>query len=175
MLNLLNLDAETRDLMIREIEADVSASKLYMSPRLSVTGKSDYLTILKQAVQNFDDSWMASQLNLNGRLNQIEQRTTKNGITNAKVPVNAHETLAEGEFNRFYVRALCLRAIENHISSLIVFRAKTVSNPRPESNAKIGTSVDPQRLLNDLRQNIGIDTALGLPSGPNSGLSVKLP
>jgi hypothetical protein len=30
-------------------------------------------------------------------------------------------------------------------------------------------------LLDDLRTNVGVDTALGLPAGPNSGLSAMIP
>ena len=55
-----------------------------------------------------------------------------------------------------------------------VYRAKHVDNPRPESEAKIGVLVDAQKLLNDLRTNPGVEPALGIPPGPNSGLSVQL-
>ena len=58
---------------------------------------------------------------------------------------------------------------------MIAYRAKQVSNPRPELEALIGQSIDPAKLLNDLQTKIGVDTALGLPAGPNSGLSAKLP
>lgn len=57
---------------------------------------------------------------------------------------------------------------------LIVYRAKNVTNSRPESQMKIGQTFNPHQLLKDLRENIGTDTALGLPAGPNSGLSVQL-
>jgi hypothetical protein len=88
---------------------------------------------------------------------------------------NAHEMLAEGEFNRFYIRALCLRAIEDGIPDVVVYRAKPVENPRSESQQKIDEHVSPEALLRDLRIHPGVDTALGLPPGPNSGLSVRLP
>ena len=106
-------------------------------------------------------------------LNATEQRRTKNGYSTVKVPVTAHETLSEGEFNRFYIRALCLRAIAEE-SSLIYYRAKQVANPRSETQARIGKLADAQSLLSELRINPGVDTALGLPPGPNSGLSVRL-
>jgi hypothetical protein len=93
----------------------------------------------------------------------------------ARVPITAAETLGEGEFNRFYIRALCVHAINDGIKTLIVYRAKVVANARVESEMKIDTGVDPVRLLGDLRNNPGVDTALGLPAGPNSGLSVRLP
>ena len=88
---------------------------------------------------------------------------------------NAHEMLAEGEFNRFYIRALCLRAIEDGMAQVIVYRAKAVQNARSESERKIGQGVPVEALLRDLRTHPGVDTALGLPPGPNSGLSVRLP
>lgn len=74
---------------------------------------------------------------------------------------------------RFYMRAVCIQALD--LSAKIrVYRAKLVTNPRPESGVKIGSIVNPAELLEDLRRNIGVDTFLGLPSGPNSGLCVRL-
>lgn len=176
LLTLTNLDDQTRKYMLEEIESDIaSPQRFYISPRLSNIGRNDYPLLLKQAVESQNDEWLANQLQQNGRLNETEQRRTKNGITNAKVPYNAHEMLAEGEFNRFYIRGLCRRAIEEGSNELVVYRAKEVANPRIESQAKIGTRVNAQSLLNDLRTHPGVDTALGLPAGPNSGLSVKLP
>lgn len=87
---------------------------------------------------------------------------------------NAHEMLAEGEYTRFYMRAICLRALEDGIAHVVVYRAKEVEKARSESEQKIGQQVSTQALLNDLRTSKGVDTALGLPPGPNSGLAVKL-
>jgi hypothetical protein len=109
-----------------------------------------------------------------GRLNPLEPRATKNGTTMVKVPVTAPQTLAEGEFNRFYIRGLCLRALEERKTSVIAYRAKQVENPRTESIAIEGKSFNPEAILKDLRANIGVDTVLGLPPGPNSGMSIKL-
>jgi len=174
-LSLLNLDQTVRELMIKEIEADISAGRLYVSRRLSPSGVKDYPALLKEAVQSYDDFWLTSQLAAPGRLNATETRNTKRGAITAKLPYNAPEMLAEGEFNRFYLRALCLLAMQSNVSNLIVYRAKEVINPRPESQSMIGKSIDPEKLLADLRANPGVDTALGLPAGPNSGLSAKLP
>jgi hypothetical protein len=110
-----------------------------------------------------------------GRLNPTEPRNTKNGVTWAKVPVTAPETLAEGEFNRFYARGLCRRAIDEGKPKVQVYRAKQVVNARSESEALLGQSLPADKLLEDLRASVGTDTALGLPPGPNSGLSIRLP
>ena len=162
--------------MLDEIEMDIANNDLYISSRLSSTGQNDYVSLLKQAVELHDDAWLAQQLRLSGRINATEQRKTpKGGTTTARIPVTAPETLAEGEFNRFYVHGLCRRAIDEGISDLIIYRAKQVTNPRPDSEGKIGTRINTQALLNDLRTHRDVDPALGLPAGPNSGLSVKLP
>jgi hypothetical protein len=58
---------------------------------------------------------------------------------------------------------------------LLVYRAKAVMVPRADSQAMIGIMIDAKALLADLRIHQGVDTALGLPNGPNSGLSVRLP
>lgn len=161
--------------MLDEIRADMRASILYSGRRLSPTGLQQYPTLLLQAAQSQDDSWLATQLRIPGYFNPTEIRNLKSGPISAKVPSNAPDMLAEGEFNRFYMRGLCLYAIANGIQTLVVYRAKQVNNPRPDSQRLLGTTVNPSALLADLRANIGIDTILGLPAGPNSGLSVRLP
>lgn len=175
MLSLVNLDV-VRNLMVEEMELDRSEGKLYKSTRLNQRGIAEYPEILREALENYDDHWLANQIKQRNLLNSTEKRKKKNGgWSTVKVPSNAHHMLAEGEFNRFYCRALCRYAIENDIEALIIYRAKHVSEPQPESTRKIGKSVIAQRLLDDLRNRIGIETALGIPAGPNSGLSVRLP
>lgn len=175
-LRLENLDARTRQLMLDELEQDVAAGRLYISPRLSERGQSDYEALLQAAIESGDDVSFADGLRSRGRMSPTEQRRKpRGGLTTAKVPVTAPETLAEGEFNRFYARGLCRRALEDGVNELVVYRAKEVRDPRPESEAMIGTRIDARALLEDLRTHPGIEPALGLPPGPNSGLSVRLP
>jgi hypothetical protein len=175
-LKLVNLDEKTRRYMRAEIDSDISSSNLYTSPRLNPRGVQAYPNLLREAAEKYDDSWLAERLRRDGLMKtEEERRKPKGGHTIAKVPATAPDTLAEGEFNRFYIRGLCLRAIDDNIPELIIYRAKEVSSPRRESEAKIGERIDPQSLLRDVRTHAGVDTALGLPPGPNSGLSVRLP
>ncbi len=171
-----NLDERTRELMLDEVNLDVSQGTLYLSKRLTEEGKQNYEALLKEAIQNNDDVGLGNELRGRGYMKSSEERRKpKGGFTIARVPVTAAETLAEGEFNRFYIRGLCLRAIADNIEALIIYRAKKVINPRFESEQMIGKEKDPKSLLEDLRQNPGVEPALGLPPGPNSGLSVHLP
>jgi len=174
LLTYQNLDSETRKHMLSEYEADSSSGKLYISPRLTESGKARYVTLLKEAISVHDDEWLAKKLSEEGLFNETEERIVKGKPVVAKIPIIAHTTLAEGEFNRFYIRGLCARVINARTNKLIVYRAKLVSNPRAESEAKIGTIIEAVSLLADLKKSVGIDTAFGLPPGPNSGLSVKI-
>jgi hypothetical protein len=171
----MDLDADTRPLMLAEIDDDIGADKLYLSNRLSAFGRDVYPALLREAALFFDESWLAEKLRSRNCFSPTYQRRNPaGGFSDARMPANAADTLAEGEFNRFYMRGLCRRAIRDGVAGLAVYRAKTVKDPRPESEAKIGQLISPQTLLDDLRQNIGIDTSLGLPAGPSSGLCVKL-
>jgi hypothetical protein len=123
---------------------------------------------------NGNEESLAKELLSQRYMKTFTERKTKSGIQMVKMPENAHLTLAEGEFNRYYIRALCRRALEDQCGDIEVCRVKEVTVPRPESVAKIGQIVDPNKLLEDLRVNVGIDTAFGLPAGPNSGLSIRI-
>jgi len=174
MLNLVDLDSETRRWMLEELKHDIGEHKLYLSKRFTTAGERDYPELLRKAIQSHNEDWLAAQLRLAGRINEMEQSQRGGKTFEKRVPVNAAETLAEGEFNRFYLRGLCRRALDEGQAAVVVYRAKFVSQPRLESEQMIGKALDPQTLLRDLRENVGVDTALGLPPGPNSGLSGKL-
>lgn len=168
-----NLDKNTRDEMLAEVAKDEENKNLAYSKRFSETGTIQYAGLLKAAITEGNEESLAESLKANNCFAQSETRTIKDKQIMAKTPSNTSTIFAEGEFNRFYARALSVLAIRDG-KKLIVYRAKETQNPRPESEAKIGTEIDPNKLLKDLRTNIGIDTALGIPAGPNSGISVEL-
>lgn len=114
---------------------------------------------------------MATALRAPGVLDTIEVR-----VKGPKaIPWNAADTLAEGEFNRFYARGVARRACEEEHGQVVVYRAKQVAKPRADSERRIGAHVDAEALLADLRASVGMEPALGLPPGPSSALSVRLP
>ncbi len=176
-LNYLDLGiANLRAAMLSEAATDLSAGKMYIGPYLNDDGATRWPGLLSEAIEHGSDGTLAAELVSRHCFRSFTQRRKPTGgFTTVKVPFTAPEMLSEGEFNRYYIRALCLYAIALSIPYLIVYRAKQVMNPRPESEMKIGTHINPVTLLADLRTHIGVDTALGLPAGPNSGLSVKLP
>lgn len=176
-----NLDEMTRSYIIQEVERDSTHGTLYLSPRLTERGRRDWPELLLTAVRDGDESSLAERLRGTGRLKEVEYRRSHSRrgwgrVQEVKVPFTAAMTLAEGEFNRFYIRGLCLRAIEAGIAEVVVYRGKHVENPRPESRYLIGRRMAASAMLDDLRIHCGEEEpSLRVPGGPNSGLSVHLP
>jgi hypothetical protein len=172
-INHENLDEKTRSYMLKEI----ALGNHYISPRLTDAGKVQWATPIESAAMTFNDNWLANQL-LAGNFLKTEESYTRSGkVYSRRInQPNAAEQLSEGEFNRFYLRGLALRAIEEGKDSLQVYRGKAVAHPREESEAKIGTKVSAQLVLETLRTNdfVTIDHALGVPGGSNSGLTARL-
>ena len=156
-----NLDNKTREFMLKEIELDCQNRKMYISPRLNAIGHRNWESLLKDAALEHNDDWLANELRQRECMNSYTLRNTRGVVTSCKVPITAPETLSEGEFNRFYCRGLCARAIEEGIKEVEVYRGKYVENPRTESQLKIGKRFDPSTLLNDLRTAQGVEPAIG--------------
>jgi alpha-galactosidase/6-phospho-beta-glucosidase family protein len=169
-----NLDEETRKLMKEELELDLEKENLYISKRLNDKGKDIYPTLLKRAIECGTEATLAEQIRSNNLLNTTYRRKNASGYSDVKMPKNAAETLADGEFSRFYARAICLRAIRENKKEVRVYRAKNSVVLRKKSESKIGMKVNAEELIEDLRNNVGRETFLGIPNGPNSGLSVEL-
>jgi hypothetical protein len=168
-----SLDAMTRQKMVEEFNHDLQNNNLYLSKRFTLDGKAYYPQKLPQHLQDGNDDSLAIDLmNANCFLTHEDRQTVK-GIIKVKVPETASQTFSEGEFNRYYIRGVCLRAISEG-KKILIYRGRNSENPRKESEAMIGTFLDPASLLIDLRNNIGVDTVLGLPPGPNSGLTTEL-
>lgn len=160
--------------MIAELDRDIQGGDLYISARLTGAGALEWPDLLREALVKYDDVWLTEQIRTRNLMHMTEQRRARGGsITTAKVPHNAPEMLAEGEFNRFYIRGLCKHAIDCDGTEVEVYRGKDVSHPRPESQVMIGKRLPADQLLQDLRTSQGVEPALGLPPGPNSGLTVR--
>ncbi len=163
-LKLEDLDARTRDFMLDEFERDRLEGRLYLSPWLSDLGRAHYADLLTLAIRCGNDESLAAFVK--GLLLET--------YNERRVPCNAHTTLAEGEFNRFYIRGLCRRAIEERVPQLEIVRAKDVYMPRALSQKRLGALVEPGCLLLDLRTHVGAPPVHGVPLW-GSGLSVRIP
>ena len=168
-----NLDEQTRRFMVEEIEAATSDDNLYFSKRFNSAGISAWPTLLLEAAQAHNEHWLAYQLEAHGLMVGMEgARIPSGGYTVKHVPATAAETVAEGQFNRYYILGLCRRALAERQAEVFIYRAKEVRDPRPESQGLIGSSCDPSELLAQIRPR---ESSLGHKLlKPNSGLSVCL-
>lgn len=167
-----NLDPTTRRLAIAELDADIAADRFHVSERLRPGSVAEYQRLLREALRYYDDRWLEERLG--GMLVDFEmRRTPSGGETTAKLPEAAPRMLAEHDFNRYYMRGVCLRAIEEARAVVEVYRARLSLEPRPESAELEGHRLPAAELLDQLR---GRPSEAGLPplGRPNSGLSVRL-
>jgi hypothetical protein len=174
MFQFENLDGNTRAAMLEAIEEAERSNNIYYSTRFNEAGNKQWLALLRQAAQEHNEHWLAYQLEANGLMKDFEgAHKPTGGYTIKHVPHTAAETMAEGQFNRFYILGLCKRARAEGISQLVVYRAKERSDPRPESQSLIGTRLSIEEIESQLKE-----TRASFKSQlvkPNSGISVKLP
>jgi len=168
-----NLDPITRRHSVAELDADIASGSFHASDRLRPTAIADYQRLLRDALRYYDDLWLEERSG--DLIVDFEPRQTRTGgQTTAKVPEMASRMLAEGDFNRYYMRGVALRAIEEGRPTLEVYRARLSLEPRPESAVLEGSELSARDVLDYLRGKRTEDPAtIGL-ARPNSGLSVRL-
>jgi hypothetical protein len=171
--NFRDLNEDTRRFMVDEIEAAIREGNLYFSRRFNQAGYEEWPALLLEAAKEHNGHWLAYQLESRGTIKGLEGSwTPSGGYTIKHVPHTAAETMAEGQFNRYYILGLCRRALAEGKAQVFVYRAKEVRKPRPESNQIIGQSRDPSELIEQIRP---VKSSLGHELlQPNSGLSIHL-
>lgn len=166
-----NLDVVTRAHMIDQVLEAEKTQNLYFSKRFSPEGQRRWPNLLRQAAKDHNEHWLAYQLEANACFINMESRHLQSGgYTIAHVPCSASETMAEGQFNRFYMLGLCHRAIDEGKDCVTVYRAKEVTSPREESCVLIGKKYAPKLLMDEIGP---VEKSLRHELlRPNSGLSI---
>lgn len=164
---------EIRSFMVEEVELD--GSNLYCSSYFTDAGAAAWKQLLLDACRSGDDVSLANSLRAGGFIKHFTQRRTKNGFSQVRVPHDAHETIAESNFSRFYLRALCRLASERGVPFLVGYRAMSVMEPRAGSQQKIGAMFDAAAMLEDLRATMDRNPQLGMPPGVGSGILARFP
>jgi hypothetical protein len=164
------LDARTRGLMAEEIVLATQTNNLYYSARFTEPAKTQWPELLLRAAKDRDEQWLEQQLQ---DIHAMKPRELKSkpsgGYTQASVPDTAAETYSDGQINRFYIAAICRRAIDDKVGSVRIYRAKQRGEPRPESRVLEGAHKDASALLREVRES---ETSLRCDLlKPNSGLT----
>jgi hypothetical protein len=157
--------------MLAVMLQDVNKGTPYLGKHLSEIGRSAYPERLERAIASGTPESFAMSLGTVPGPLWISSYVKKNGVE-AAVSSDAAYRLAGGEFNRYYMRAICLQAIEQG-RKVIVYRAKWAENPR-DDGPREGEALDPAQVLVDLRNDYDVPPMTGMPHGPNSGLSLRL-
>jgi hypothetical protein len=170
MFEFEDLTPDTRSRMLQELERDLNARTIFYDSRLTKNGRAAYLRVLMTALESGTPENLSEAILSNSLLNPTETRDVGQGrLVQAKVSKIAHRNIGEAEFNRYYMRAICLKAIEQGNDEVEVYRARPSTNPRPDTADRMNA----KELLEHLRTtNISVP---GSFPGPNSGRSVRIP
>jgi hypothetical protein len=168
-----SLDPVTRRYALAELDADLASDKFHISERLRPTAIEEYKRYFRDAIRYYDDRWLeehASDL-----LVDFEHRRTRSGgQTTAKIPEMATRMMAEGDFNRYYMRGVALRAMEEGRDVVEVYRARLSLEPRKESAELEGHRLPAREVLEYLRGESSENPDVAALGRTNSGLSVRL-
>lgn len=172
-LHYENLDPTTRRYALEELQRDIDDGTFHASDRLRPEAVGEYKRLLNEAIRYYDDRWLEERAE-DLVVEHEPRRTRSGGVIEARVPTMAVRMLAEGDFNRYYMRGVCLRAIEEERGVVEVYRARLSLEARPESAELEGRRVDPHEILSWLRGEPSDDEGAARLGRPNSGLSIRL-
>lgn len=177
-LNYTNLNETTRRFMLIELDRGGH----FISPRLTESGRTRWTGVLKDAIQYHTDVWLERELvRRNFMLGTETLKSPMGGktLTRAINKEQAAKTLAEGEFNRYYLRGLCLAAQSRGYAQIVVCAGKMIPHASPDLQKAIGKALHIEALLENLRSAnyTRNDALLGAPigSGLSAFLSARLP
>jgi hypothetical protein len=168
-----SLDPTTRRFALAELERDLAGDTFHTSDRVRPAASGEYRALLREAIAYYDDAWLEDRAA--DMLVGFEIRHTRSGgTTTAKLPDMAARMLAEGDFNRYYMRGVCARALDEERAVVEVYRARLSVEPRAESAELEGHRLPARDVLEYLRGHPPTDHAVAALGRPNSGLSVRL-
>ena len=164
-----DLDEQTRLIMISELEFDIRTGLFYEPLSMTTSGMISYKRLLKECFEKGTPETLQQKLT-----SSFFRETNRSG---RKIPSNIREMVSFSDFNRYYVRALLLRAFSEG-KKLCVYRAKQVMNERKESKLSVNKVYFDKRqigemleLFRDYRRLFSSQHEL---LQPNSGLSLRL-
>lgn len=170
--NFLELDNKVRTFMNEELLDDIPQNRLHLADRLNEEGRRTWANLLSEAIMDYDEVWLAEKIVENNILNETEPyKRSASGLRKINRS-SAAKLLAEGEFNKYYIRGICQKAIEEERGYIFVYRAKEVKSPRTESEKLVNNQINPSTLLEICRGKTNHEL-YWLLLEPNSGLSIR--
>lgn len=171
MYNFPNFDNDTRFIMVSELVRDIENGLFYEPSSL----KSSYIARYKELLRKCFEYGTIEGLE-RALVSSLFKDKDKSG---RKISSNIATLLAFSDFNRYYMRAILIRAIDEH-KTVCVYRAKQSMNERQESKIAIEQCCFDKnvlaQMLKILRDYKMLFTLKNKPSFMQiySGLSLKL-
>ncbi|MDB5798230.1 MAG: hypothetical protein JWP36_2132 [Paucimonas sp.] len=163
------LDREIRSAMLAELELDIDNARLLPNPLLGAQAQQAWPALLVRAFSSESEAWLAHTLLEQGL---VAQDANGEQLQLFRPSISAHDMLAQVEFNRFYCRAVCQRAIDTG-AAVSVYRAGFSSEGLNIASDAVGRKFAARPTLHSLRVSICLEYALGLPGGYGAGLSLR--
>ena len=153
------LDNETRQLMLDELEQDVAehGHPYRGTGTLTEAGLNKYAGLLTDALTKGNEGSLVAALNGPGLV--------------ASPVSDAARRLGWTEFNRYYIRGICRRAAAHGVTAVHVYRARVSMAKRTKSEELDNQSLSAPRILANLRGNL-LDPDSGL-GRVNSGITLR--
>lgn len=155
--------------MLEEFNNDVKHDTYCKSVSLKREKHDKYVEAMREAIMTGTEKTLETAIISQAMFSDVY--IDKNG-NERKTARRSEERYAGTEFNKYYVRGICRKAISDGVNSVVVYRARHSSMPNPKSEEMIGEKIRAQELLNDVRANT--ETSPELLPHVNSGLSVKI-
>lgn len=124
-LYLPDLDATTREYMLREFEMEQAGSS-YIPEVLSPYGRQVWPRMMRDAMEFGDDTSLLADLLRDPSVFNEQESYVRQGVMRTR-KINAQQAatrLATSEFNTWYVRGVSARYIAQGISHVMVYRAE---------------------------------------------------
>lgn len=151
--------------MLNEVLHDIAKRVFYFTPRFNENGRKIYVSLMKEAIATGGEDTLQAGLQEGDNFNKYEAQ-------GKKVSNNVAVNFAQQEFNKYYIRAVCVKAIEMNERDVEVYRAHPLTVKKHKSDLRIGAKINADRLLKELRSSIGVPSTV-FPELV-SGLSVRL-
>lgn len=143
-LNLTELDATTREHMLREFDVETDSDLPYLPASLTDHGKRQWPTLMRLAIADGDDTSLMSALCADPAIFVERETYVLNGMRRERAvnPRQAAERLATSEFNTWYVRGLSARLLAENVDRVEIYRAGEARRSPAECSAHEGLIVE---------------------------------
>lgn len=171
-VELPDLDPRTRRLMLAELARDLEGrgARLH-SALLSARGRADWPELLREALGERDAAWLEEELLRHGRLSGVEPRAGEQGGSSLVRATHPAAAAIAREFERYYARAVCRRALDAGHGVVEVYPTTTARTA--PGQVPTGRLMNARLVLTELRWH---PSDVRPPSGvPGPGIGVRLP